>query len=327
MNASRHTAPHIFIRVLFTLLTICVIAAIVVQDHTHYLPLGVFNTGAATLHEIADACLALAVAVLVAQVIELINGRLSGPCGLVRGAYMAIIILEVLLIFADRVFVTGNPAGRLWQYYEVPHSGNPPVILKKDFTGRAFRSCFADSASTHAPCVLFLGDSYTEGSGRSLECNYPDVVERVLREKWLANARVVHAGVSGYGPVEALSLLRWYRTQGCPARAVVYNLTLQNDFADNLPETNRRVVAGIIFRFPQNWFLRAFHPLNTRTFRWALVLVFFGQASTHDMLNAVSVAGGPCDLQRPGADRQHVLQLLQPLLGEAQRRRRDLISC
>jgi hypothetical protein len=79
-------------------------------------------------------------------------------------------------------------------------------------------------------------------------------------------------------------------------KAIVYNLTLQNDFADNPPHTVRRVVAGIIFRFPQCWFLRTFHPLNTRTFRWALVLVFFGQASTHDMLNAVGVAGGPCDL-------------------------------
>jgi hypothetical protein len=77
--------------------------------------------------------------------------------------------------------------------------------------------------------------------------------------------------------------------------AIVYNLTLQNDFADNLPGTERRVVAGIVFRFPRNPLLRVFHPLNTRVFRWALVLVFFGKASTQDMLNAVSVPGGPCN--------------------------------
>jgi hypothetical protein len=284
-------------RLIFTLLTACVIVAIVVQDHTSFLPLGVFNTGAETLHEIADACLAMAVAVLVAQLIELVNGRLSGPCGLVRGAYMAVIILEVLLVFADQWFVTGNPAGRLGQYYEVPRSGNPPVILKKNDTGRGLERCLADSSSTpSASRVLFLGDSYTEGSGSAPECNYPNVVERVLREKWRPDAHVVNAGVSGYGPVEALSLLRWYRDQHCPVDAVVCNLTLQNDFADNPPRTERRVVAGIIFRFPRSWFLRTFHPLNTRTFRWALVLVFFGQASTHEMLNAVSVAGGPCDL-------------------------------
>lgn len=297
MSRSRRTTLDILVHALFTLLTACVITAIVIQDHTSFLPLGVFNTGAETLHKIADACLAMAVAVLAAQLIELVNGRLSAPCGLVRGAYMAVIILEVLLVFADQRFVTGNPAGRLGQYYEVPHSGNPPVILKKSYMGRGLERCLADSSSAPPVSrVLFLGDSYTEGSGSSPECNYPDVVERVLREKWRPDAHVVHAGVSGYGPVEALSLLRWYRGQGCPMKAIVYNLTLQNDFADNPPRTERRVVAGIIFRFPRSWFLRTFHPLNTRTFRWALVLVFFGQASTHEMLNAVSVAGGPCDL-------------------------------
>jgi len=310
MSTSTRTTLAFATRALFALMTACIIAAIVVQDHTRYLPLGVFNTGADTLHEVADACLALAVAVLVAQLIELVNGRLSGPCGLVRGAYMAVIILEVLLIFADHWFVTGNPNSRLGQYYEVAHSGNPPVILKKNFGGHhTFLPCFMDTtAADTGPRVLFLGDSYTEGSGSSPECNYPDVVEKVLREKWRPDAHVVRAGVSGYGPVEALSLLRWYRANGCPAQAIVYNLTLQNDFSDNLPRTERRVVAGIIFRFPKSWFLRTFHPLNTRTFRWALVMVFFGQASTHEMLQAVSVAGGPCDLT------PHPLTKISPFL-------------
>jgi hypothetical protein len=282
-------------RLTFTLLTTCVIGAIVVQDHTSYLPLGVFNTGAKMLAHLADGCLVAAVLVLIAQMTELFSGRLSRLCGFVRGAYVFIIILDVLLIFGDRLFVTGNPNGRLGQYYEVAGSGDPPVLLKKDFTGRAAAPCLADSSQAGSR-ILFLGDSYTEGSGSSPECNYPDVVQRVLRGKWRPEAHVVNAGVSGYGPVEALSLLRWYRAQDCPMQAIVYNLTLQNDFSDNLPGTERRVVAGIIFRFPRSWFLRTFHPLNTRTFRWALVLVYFGRASTHEMLNAVSVAGGPCDL-------------------------------
>ena len=285
-------------RLFFTVVTACIIAAILIQDHTDYLPLGLFNTGAATLHKIADGCLAAAGLALILQLVELFTGRLRWAGGIVRGVYVSIAILEVLLFFADQLLVTGDPNGRLGQYYEVAHSGHPPVILKKDFgRHRTLLPCFADPDSiAGAPGVLFLGDSYTEGSGRSPECNYPDVVERVLREKWLSNARVVRAGVSGYGPVEALSLLRWYLSMNCPAQAIVYNLTLQNDFADNLPGTERRVVAGIIFRFPHSWFLRAFHPLNTRTFRWALVLAYFGKASTHDMLQAVSVGGGPCDM-------------------------------
>ncbi len=284
-------------RLLFTLLTACVIAAIVIQDHTSYLPLGVFNTGAATLAKIADACLAVAALVLILQLIELATGRLSGLGGFVRGVYVFVIILDVLLIFGDRLFVTGNPAGTLGQYYEVPNSGHPPAMLKKSFRGGAPAPCFSAADSTEpGPRILFLGDSYTEGSGSAPECNYPNRVERVLRDRWLSDAHVVNAGVSGYGPVEAASLLRWYRDRDCPVSAVVYNLTLQNDLADNLPGTERRVVAGIIFRFPRHLFLRAFHPLNTRVFRWVLVLVYFRRASTQDMLNAVSVAGGPCDL-------------------------------
>ncbi len=285
-------------RFVFTLVTACIIAAIVIQDHTDFFPLGVFNTGADTLHRIANGCLAAAALALIVQLIELFSGRLGGLGGFVRGVYVSVTILEVLLIFADQLLVTGDPNGRLGQYYELAHSGTPPVILKKDFANhRTLLPCFANADSVDAgPSVLFLGDSYTEGSGSSPGCNYPDVVERVLRERWLHNARIVNAGVSGYGPVEALSLLRWYHSMNCPAQAIVYNLTLQNDFADDLPGTDRRVAAGIIFRFPQNWFVRAFHPLDTRTFRWLLVMVYFGRATTHDMLSAVRVAGGPCDL-------------------------------
>ncbi|HET6349524.1 MAG TPA: hypothetical protein VFH88_10635 [Candidatus Krumholzibacteria bacterium] len=287
---------RVTIRVAFALLTACVIAAIVVQDHTRYLPLGVFNTGARTMAHLADACLVAACLVLLAQITELTSGRLARLCGVIRGLYVSVIILDVLLIFADRVFVTGDPNGRLGQYYEVPHSGNPPVILKKDFGGHHSQlPCFA-AANDSGPRVLFLGDSYTEGSGSNSDCNYVDVAARVLREKWRPDVKVINAGVSGYGPVEALSLLRWYKENGCPAQVIVYNMTLENDLSDNLPGTERRVVAGIIFRFPKNGFLRTFHPLNTRIFRWALVIVYFGRASTHDMLQAVSVPGGPCDL-------------------------------
>jgi hypothetical protein len=282
----------------FALLTLCVIIAIVVQDHTGYLPLGVFNTGAQTLAKISLACLCAAILALIVQLIELFRGRFSRAGGMIRGLYVSILLLDVLLILGDRVFVTGRPGGRLGQYYEVPDSGHPPVILKKAFRRAPPGPCLGASDSASAgPRILFLGDSYTEGSGSRPECNYPTVVERVLRGHGLANARVINAGVSGYGPVEALHLLRWYRAQGCPVDAVVYNLTLQNDFADNLPRTERRVVAGIIFRFPHNVFLRTFHPLNTRIFRWALVLVYFGKASTQEMINAVSVPGDPCHLE------------------------------
>ena len=280
-------------RLAFTLLTLCVIVALVIQDHTNYLPLGVFNTGADAIARISLYCLAAFVLVLIFQLIELFN-RLAWLGGVIRGLYVFIIILDVMLIFGDRLFVTGNPAGKLGPYYELGGSGSPPVIFKKGYHGTPLAPCLDTDSNTGGARILFLGDAYTAGSGSSPECNYPDVVERVMREKWLSDVHVVNAGVSGYGPVEALSLLRWYRNQNCRVHAIVYNLTLQNDFADNLPGTERRVVAGTLFRFPRNLFLRVFHPLNTRVFRWALV--FFGRVPTQEMPNAVSAPDGPCDL-------------------------------
>ncbi len=290
-----HRRGRTVVRVACTAATASVIAAIVIQDHTSYLPMGIFNTGAARLAILAEVLLALAVLALLLQIVELTTGRYTRVCGVMRGVFAFVAILNVLLVFGDRFFVTGNPAGLLGQYYEVPSSGHEPVILKKSFGGAPRHSCFEPPDPDDRLRLLFLGDSYTEGSGRARECNYPSVVEARLRERWHPNARVVNAGVSGYGPVEALDLLKWLRARGCAFDAVVYNLVLENDFADNLPRTERRVVAGIISRFPSSWFLRTFHPLNMRTFRWAMILTFFARASTQEMLNAVTVDEGPCD--------------------------------
>src|SRR5512147_2344792 len=109
MSRSRHATPNILVRALFTLVTACIIAAIVIQDHTSYFPLGVFNTGAETLHRIADGCLAAAGLALILQLIELFSGQLSRLCGVVRGVYVSVAILEALLYFSDQLFVTGNP--------------------------------------------------------------------------------------------------------------------------------------------------------------------------------------------------------------------------
>lgn len=80
----------------------------------------------------------------------------------------------------------------------------------------------------------------------------------------------MNAGVSGYGPADAAALLRFLDSEGFQFDAVVLNLFLENDFTDNLPATQRRVVAGINFRFPSSWFLRFFHPLDSRVFRYVL---------------------------------------------------------
>jgi hypothetical protein len=105
----------------------------------------------------------------------------------------------------------------------------------------------------------------------------------------------MNAGVSGYGPEEALILLRELQYMGYVFDAVVYNFFIENDFTDNLPGTERRVIAGISFRFPESWYLRTFHPFNTRLTRWLLfanALIRFQRSA-----DAPAPPGiGPCDL-------------------------------
>jgi hypothetical protein len=118
------------------------------------------------------------------------------------------------------------------------------------------------------------------------------VVEEVLRRQ-LGDVEVMNAGVSGYGPLDALNLLRLLRERGYRFEAVVYNLFTENDFTDNLPNTNRRIVAGVIFRGPHSWFLRTFHPLNSYIFRYALVVWRLGSFSAAEE-KQISLESGNC---------------------------------
>ncbi|MDH4036246.1 MAG: hypothetical protein OEX18_00320 [Candidatus Krumholzibacteria bacterium] len=289
----RARAP-ILARFLFLIVTVCVIVAIIIQDHTRVVPFGVFNTGSAALGRLTDACLVVAIGALAVQSIELATGRMSRAGGLIRGTYVSLFILNGLLAFADRFVVARIPASRLGQSYQLPASGRPPVILRKNLTRAPAGPCLGARSGGGGPRILFLGDSYTEGSGHARACNYPDVAEVTLRESWNEACRVVNAGLSGYGAVESLALLRWYLRNGCPVDAIVFNLFLENDLADNLPGTERRVVGGFIMRFPRSWFLCTFHPLNTRTFRWAVVATVLKRSSSPDVMDAVGIGAGPC---------------------------------
>jgi hypothetical protein len=158
------------------------------------------------------------------------------------------------------------------------------VFLKKSHPGSplGFRTRTPYARDPSRPRVLFLGDSYTEGSGRSVECNYPTVAEATLVRKLGMEVEVMNAGVGGYGPADALDLLRFLVDEGYRFDAVAFHLFLENDFTDNLPGTERRVLAGVNFRVPQSRFLRWFHPLNWRTFRFGLFVVRAGSLAGGD---------------------------------------------
>jgi hypothetical protein len=259
-----------------------IIAAVLVQDHTQVLPLGLFNEGRSLYRALANLCLGLSLVALALLVADFLRSRTSRFATACRGLLVSLLLLETLLAAVDITLISRNPTSRIGgPYHERRTSSGEWLFLKKSHGGSpfGFRTSRPYTREPDGLRVLFLGDSYTEGSGRGPACNYPDVVESELSRHMGVDVEVLNAGVSGYGPVDALRLLRLLIEEGFRFDAVVYNLFLENDFTDNLPGTERRVVAGINFRFPRSSFLRTFHPLNWRIFRFGVFLRRFGSLS------------------------------------------------
>jgi lysophospholipase L1-like esterase len=149
------------------------------------------------------------------------------------------------------------------------------VLVRKAHPGSplGLRSAAPAQKRVNTPRILFLGDSYTEGSGAAAGCNYPEVVERAFAERTGVPVQVMNAGVAGHGPRESAALLEYLIEQGYAFDAVVWNLFLENDFSDDLPGTQRRAVAGMPARLPASLFLRLFHPLDSHVFWWGTALV------------------------------------------------------
>ncbi|WP_028324529.1 SGNH/GDSL hydrolase family protein [Desulfatirhabdium butyrativorans] len=253
---------------------IAVMIAIVVQDHTTVLPLGLFNQDRKLYALVSNLCLTVSIVMFVVLTVEFWTQRRLRIGNWIRGCLAFFIITELLVFSADRIFVSGNAKSRLGgPYYERQTSRGTWVILKKPHAGGWLAS--EENAKLKKVSdrfrILFLGDSYTEGSGHGKDCNYPDVVEKTIQSKF-ANVEVMNAGVAGYGPVDALNLLEFLEEEGYRFDLVVYNMFTENDYTDNLPQTERRVVGGMIFRFPHSWFLRTIHPTNSYLFRYVLVI-------------------------------------------------------
>lgn len=245
------------------------------QDFGGELPLGLFNEGRAVFRELAAVTLGVLCLAAVALLAEAVRGRRLGAAGFARGLLVAFVVTELLVTAVDVGLVSrGGGAGLGGPYREAESAAGTRVFLKRPHAGSpwGFRTVVPYAKEPAGPRVLFVGDSYTEGSGRSADCNYPEVALAVLRERLGRGWEGMNAGVAGYGPAESLDLLHFLGEEGYEFDAVVLSLFLENDFTDDLPGTERRVVAGINFRFPESPFLRWLHPLNSRTFRYALFL-------------------------------------------------------
>jgi lysophospholipase L1-like esterase len=284
------------------LLVSLAVVAIVVQDHTGFLPLGLFNEGERAYRWISLALLAALLLTGAVFAVELAGDRKLAAGALLRRILVSALMLEAIVCAFDTVLARSPhldvPIGG--PYYERANSRGEYVFLRRAHAGSpyGFRALSPADPAPKGKRVLFLGDSYTEGSGHGLECNYPDVVGQALRERLGDGVEAMNAGVGGYGPREAAKLLRLLRDDGFRFDAVVYSIFVENDVTDDLPGTDRRVIAGMNERVPHAWFLRVFHPLNSRTFRYAVVLWRLGTISGSER-NAAKRENGACVADEP----------------------------
>jgi hypothetical protein len=267
------TRSSFLVRTAFLFYVIAVLTAIWIQDHSGALPLGLFNEGRREYEWLSLASLVLFAAIAALFVTEMLLRRPTPPADVARGLIASFLLLELLVFAADVTLVSRGPSSSLGgPYREFESASGEWVWVKKAHAGSplGFRTPSPYAKRADRLRILFLGDSYTEGSGSGPDCNYPEVAARSLSARIGVPVEAMNVGVGGYGPVDARHLLDHLVADGYRFDAVVYSLFLENDFTDNLPATERRVVAGVNFRFPAWWYLRAFHPLNSRTFRYAL---------------------------------------------------------
>ena len=285
----------------FLLISLASAAAIAAQDLLGALPLGLFNEGRELYVSLSRAALAATLGGAAIFAWELVRGCATRLGGAARGVLVSLLLLEGLVTALDVLLVSradGQGLALGGPYREVTSRAGTRVFLKRPHPGSplGFRSPVPAPERPAGRRVLFLGDSYTEGSGRDFSCNYPEVAVAALNERLAPAGRPtfepLNAGVAGYGPEASLALLRFLVEEGYRFDAVVLSLFLENDFSDDLPGTERRVVAGMNFRFPRSPFLRWLHPLNTRSARYAMFLWQASRLGRSD--DAVQRGDGSC---------------------------------
>ena len=261
------------------LLVGCAIIAMLIQDHSQALPLGLQNQARRTWELMTGLALGTVIVVAGVLIADLLGtGRRFGVSRVaraIRGGIFAFVMVELSLAALDLSVVSRGPGAWLGgPYQEVRGAEGEWVALKKAHAGSrlGFRTVAPWPEESDALRILFLGDSYTEGSGRAPACNYPDVVANRLEVQLGHPIDVLNAGVAGHGPDDTLRVLRLLIREQVQFDAIVQQIFLENDFSDNLPGTERRVMAGIMFRTPASPFLQIFHPMNGRAAHWVLLV-------------------------------------------------------
>lgn len=255
-------------------LVACALVALVWEPLDPRMPLGVVNEGAGVLLVVRLAIGATLVATFDLLAFGWHRPTLFAVSRVCCALILTVVGVQLSLYLLDRLWVSSIPDSPYGgPYYEERTRDGRPVIMKKGDPSRlGFRTANVLDHPTPARRLLFLGDSYVEGSGSELKCNFPQVAGDALSVLVGAPVDVLSAGVAGYGPVEAANLLDFLIEKGIRIDVVVYALFVENDFTDDLPGTIRRVSAGMPFRVPQSVFQQLFDPLHSPLSHWVLFL-------------------------------------------------------
>jgi hypothetical protein len=244
--------------------------SIIIQDYSGYLSAPIYNQN----QNIYYTCSILALAVSIGLIISAIFLKN-------RKVHLNILILiitfcgiESIVRIFDHVFVD-RPKGLIGLYYN-----HDSVISRRPTSTNYFGFNEDHDYSKDIPAgknrIIFLGDSYTFGSGTTLDKSYCKIVENYLNANSSSQYEIFNAGVPGYSLYETSKMFHFLKNEGYQYDAVVLSIFLQNDLTDYIKRTYRKAACGFIQRFPKNIFLRHCHPLNSYIFRFgAVAFVYF----------------------------------------------------
>jgi len=178
--------------------------------------------------------------------------------------------LEGLLCVFDRVFISAVGSPRASAFRNVWVHGEPIWLAQPSASSPyGFRNPAAPAGQKPDYRVLFLGSSFVSGSGTTFATNYPQVVasglDTALPQRHIG---LLSAGVDGYSMKEERLIYQHLLERGEHFDLVVVNFHLGSDFTSDIPGTFRKSVAGEAQRFPDNWFLRTFYPVDSYLFRY-----------------------------------------------------------
>jgi hypothetical protein len=308
-------------------LALGVSAAIALQDWAGPFALELTNREQLAYRWLSLAGLCASVSTSLVLALELFAGRGHALARQLRRVLLTALATELCLSALDVAFVSGVPGSRLGgPFFELRTKDGAWLPLRRPHPGSrfGFRSAREPELASTATRFLFLGDSYTEGSGRAPDCNYPDVVQAELRRRTGSDVEVVNAGVGGYGPREEAELLRFLIREGYRFDAVVVSWFLENDLTDDLPGTARRVYWGMIERVPSAPWLRWLHPWNWRSARLARTLGRLSQLNQAERL-ALWRPHGECRFDERG-DGAESLAALRGSVAEREQRNRTALD-